>query len=158
MSGIAGKVTVFAEEAAATQGCLVVDVEYVKEGIEFYLRVYIEKSEGTLELADCASVSRYLSSLLDVDDVVPGVYRLEVSSPGLTRPLKKASDFERFVGSLVVIKSYQGVAVLDGGKKRREFKGRLVGFKEGVVQVMVEEGELALPLTAISKANLDVEF
>jgi ribosome maturation factor RimP len=160
MSGIAEKVTVFAEEAAATQDCQVVDVEYLKEGSEFYLRVYIEKVESgrALELADCASVSRYLSSLLDVDDVVPGVYRLEVSSPGLTRPLKKASDFERFIGNLVVIKSYQGIAVLDGGKKSREFRGRLVGFKEGVVQVMVEEGELALPLTAISKANLDVEF
>ncbi|MBF0358716.1 MAG: ribosome maturation factor RimP [Magnetococcales bacterium] len=160
MSGIAEKVTVFADEAAAAQNCQVVDVEYLKEGSEFFLRVYIEKDnpELALELDDCAAVSRYLSSLLDVEDVVPGVYRLEVSSPGLTRSLKKASDFERFIGSLVVIKSYQKVAVLDGGKKRREFRGRLVGFKEGVVQVMVEEGELILPLAAISKANLDVEF
>ncbi len=89
MSSIADKVTIFAQEAAATQECALVDVEYLKEGQEFFLRVYIEKSEGKLEIDDCAGVSRYLASLLDVEDVVPNEYRLEVSSPGLTRPLKK---------------------------------------------------------------------
>jgi ribosome maturation factor RimP len=158
MSGIAGKVILFAEDAAATQGCEVVDVEYVKEGPEFFLRVYIEKTEGDLELADCASVSRYLSSLLDVEDVVPGVYRLEVSSPGLTRPLKKEGDFDRFAGRLVIIKTYKGIAVQSGGEESRLFKGKLLGLKDGTVRVMVDDGELSLPLTAISKANLDVEF
>jgi ribosome maturation factor RimP len=158
MSGIAGKVTPFAQEAAATQGCELVDVEYVKEGREFALQVAIEKIEGTLEITDCAVVSRYLSGLLDVEDIVPGVYRLEVSSPGLTRPLKKEADYDRFAGRLVVVKTYQGVSIQDGGEKRRLFKGKLLGLKEGEVQILVEEGELSLPLAAISKANLDVDF
>ena len=158
MSSIADKVRVFAQEAATTQECVIVDVEYLKEGQEFFLRVYIEKTQGKLELEDCAKVSRYLASLLDVEDVVPNEYRLEVSSPGLTRPLKKESDYERFAGSLVVIKTYSGLSVKDGGTKSRLFKGELLGFKDGIVRVMVEEGEVSLPLAAISKANLDIEF
>jgi ribosome maturation factor RimP len=158
MSGVAEKVAPFADESAATNGCEVVDVEYVKEGQEFALRVYIEKISGKLELDDCASVSRYLSGLLDVEDVVPGVYRLEVSSPGLTRPLKKESDFDRFTGRKVVVKTYQGVAVQGGGEKSRLFKGMLLGLKDGEVRIQVEDGEVALPMTAISKANLDMEF
>ncbi|MBF0455187.1 MAG: ribosome maturation factor RimP [Magnetococcales bacterium] len=158
MSAIAEKVTPFAEEAAATEGCELVDVEYVKEGQSFFLRVFIEKRETGLELADCASVSRYLSGLLDVEDVVPGIYRLEVSSPGLTRPLKKEADFDRFAGKQVVVKTYQGVALTEGGKKKRLFKGELLGMREGSVRILLKEGEISLPLNAISKANLDIDF
>ncbi len=158
MSQVAVKVTVFAEEAAAIEGCEVVDVEYVKEGREFVLRVYLEKSSGALELDDCAKVSRHLSALLDVEDVVPGAYRLEVSSPGLTRPLKKEADFERFAGRLAVIKTFQDVVVGDGGKKRRLIKGRLLGLKKGRIHIETDDGAVLLPMAAISKANLDVEF
>lgn len=158
MSGIAEKVLPFAQEAAATEGCDVVDVEYVKEGRDFFLRVYIEKISGALELENCAAVSRYLSGLLDVEDVVPGVYRLELSSPGLTRPLKKEGDYERFAGSLVVVKTYQAIAYQDGGKKSRQFAGRLLGIADGDVKIALADGEVVLPFASISKANLDVEF
>ncbi|MBF0447355.1 MAG: ribosome maturation factor RimP [Magnetococcales bacterium] len=158
MSEIAEKITPFAQEAAETVGCGVVDVEYVKEGQEFFLRVYIEKTEGNLDLDECAAVSRYLSGLLDVEDCVPGVYRLEVSSPGLTRPLKKEADYIRFVGHLVAVKTYMSLKDLDGKDKGRLFKGKLLGLNDGQVRIMTEQGEIVVPLSGISKANLDVEF
>lgn len=158
MSDVAGRVTPWAVESAAAHGCALVDVVYEKEGQTFVLRVTVEKEAGRLELDDCAAVSRTLSSFLDVEDVVPGLYRLEVSSPGLDRPLKKTEDFERFTGQSVVIRSYQPLPVPGTGEKSRLFRGTLLGLKEGQVDVELSTGIVSIPLSSVSKANLDVVF
>ena len=82
------------------------DVEYVKEGSDYYLRVYADK-EGGITINDCEIVNRALGDLLDKDDYIDDAYILEVSSPGLTRPLKKENDFKRSIGKLVEIKTFK---------------------------------------------------
>ncbi len=128
-----------------------VDVEYVKEQHGWVLRVFLDKPGG-IDLQDCQSVSEVLSDILDQEDPIPGPYSLEVSSPGLERPLKKESDFERFSGRLVNIRTYSAV------EGRKNFQGTLLGLAEGQVQVEVDGTVYAIPLDLISKARLAVEF
>ena len=101
----------------------IVDIEYVKEAGEYYLRVYLDK-EGGIFLSDCELVSRELSEILDQKDPIKDNYFLEVSSPGLDRPLKKDKDFERYKGRDVEIKLYKP---MNGSK---QFEGELVGLTE----------------------------
>lgn len=109
-----------------------VDVEWVKEGSLRYLRAYIDK-EGGITIDDCEYVSRALSDLLDREDFIPENYILEVSSPGLDRPLKKDKDFERSIGKEVEIKLYKKS---DIGK---EFVGRLLSYDKDSVNVDIED-------------------
>lgn len=109
-------------------------------------------------LDDCAEFSRELSMVLDVEDVVPGNYTLEVSSPGLDRPLKKQSDYARFAGRLIKIRTYQPF-LDDSGNKRKTFLGRLDGLVDGVVKMTLTEGQTAsIPLDRVAKANLEFEL
>ena len=111
-----------------------VDVEYVKEAGNFYLRVYVDK-EGGITINDCELVSRALSDLLDEYDFIPDAYILEVSSPGLGRPLKKEKDFARSIGKEVEIKLYQQI------NKQKEYRGFLVSYdKESIVLELEEIG------------------
>jgi ribosome maturation factor RimP len=115
------------------------------------LRVYIDHADG-IDVDDCADVSHQISGVLDVEDPIQGNYTLEVSSPGLDRPLFSKRDFERFAGRRVSIKLR--VKLQD----RRRFEGLLQGMREGHV-VLVEEGvEISLPLDQIEKARLVPEF
>lgn len=109
-----------------------VDVEYVKEGADFYLRVYADK-EGGIDINDCVLISRALEQKLDEEDKIDTAYILEVSSPGLTRPLKKDKDFLRSIGKLVDVKLYKAI---DGCK---EFTGYLKQFEDGKVTFTVNE-------------------
>src|SRR3990172_2011345 len=102
------------------------------------LRVYIDKVGG-VSVDDCARISRQISAQFDVDDPIPGSYTLEVSSPGLDRPLVSDADFERFAGQRVRLSTY---APIDG---RRNFQGRLIGLREGVVHMALDEKEVAIP-------------
>ncbi len=97
-----------------------VDLEYTREGTDWFLRVFIDK-EGGVMLDDCAEVSREVSALLEVEDIVKTAYRLEVSSPGLDRPLKKPADYQRFVGSLVKVKTYEQLDPDGRGNSRKTF-------------------------------------
>jgi ribosome maturation factor RimP len=128
-----------------------VDVEYGKEGPDWILRVFIDK-EGGVSLDDCEKVSRRLSSSLDDVDPIPGSYSLEVSSPGLERPLTRDAHFERFAGRLVRIKTY---APYQG---RKSWEGRLLGLKDGTVLVEVENEVVKIPRDQVAKANLAIEF
>ena len=101
----------------------IVDIEYVKEAGQFYLRIYLEK-EGGISLDDCADVSRELNPILDEKDPIKDNYFLEVCSPGLDRPLKKDKDFERYAGRDVEVKLYKP---LNGTK---QLEGELVGLTE----------------------------
>ena len=111
------------------------------------LRVYIDREAG-ITADDCQKVSRQISSVLDVEDPISGQYTLEVSSPGLDRPLFAAKDFTRFAGGQVKLEL---TVPLDG---RKRFKGTLLGMREEVVLVQVEDTELELPLVNIKFARL----
>jgi ribosome maturation factor RimP len=116
------------------------------------LRLYIDK-EGGVTLDDCAAVSRQVSYKLDADDPIAQRYVLEVSSPGLDRPLHSARDFERFAGRQIRLST---IAPLQG---RRNFVGRLVGLIEGMVRLVLEDGhEVAVPKDLVDKARLEPDY
>lgn len=109
-----------------------IDVEYVKEGINWYLRVFVDK-EGGITIDDCELISRALETKLDEKDPISNHYILEVSSPGLDRPLKKEKDFERNLDKLVEVKLYKAV------DNTKEFTGILKSFDKETVTIEVEE-------------------
>ncbi len=111
-----------------------VDVEYVKEGGSWYLRAYIDKPGG-ITVDDCEVVNRALGDLLDQDDFIEDSYILEISSPGLGRPLKKERDFERSLGEEVEIRTYRMV------NKQKEFRGILKAYDKDTVTIEMEDGE-----------------
>jgi len=134
-----------------------VEVEFKRTGREAVLRLFIDK-EGGVMLDDCADLSRELSLLLDVEDFIPCEYNLEVSSPGLDRPLKTPADYDRFVGRLVKVRTYEQFPD-DDGNKRKTFLGRLEGLKSGVVVLTLTEGQTAsIPLERVAKANLEFDY
>ncbi len=109
-------------------------------------------SQGGVTVSDCATVSREASALLDVDDPIDGAYVLEVSSPGLDRPLARPKDFERYRGQRVRLRT---VAPVDG---RRNFAGVLQGMEGGMVVLDGEEGAMAVPFAALKRAHVDSRF
>ncbi len=111
-----------------------VDVEYVKEAGNWYLRVYVDK-EGGITVDDCEIVSRALSDKLDEKDFIEEAYILEVSSPGLGRPLKKDKDFDRSIGKEVELKLYRAI------EKQKDFSGILVSYNEETVNIEIEDGK-----------------
>ena len=134
-------------------GLELIDVEYVKEGAEWYLRLFLDKEgEDGVDLDDCELISRKLSDLLETADPITQAYRLEVSSPGIERPLKRTKDFQRFKGEKVQIKTFSDVA----GKK--QFIGILGETTEDTVMIEVEDVPIGIPRKKISKANLVWEF
>ena len=128
-----------------------VGIEYISQGRNSVLRIYIDKENG-ISVDDCSAVSHQVSGVLDVEDPIKGMYQLEVSSPGLDRPLFDESHYERYSGQQVKV---QLTAPLDG---RRKFQGVLLGLKEGKVAVNVDGNEYLLPFASIDKANLIPEF
>lgn len=133
------------------EGLSLVDIEYTRERSGWVLRVLIDRKEG-ITLDDCARVSREFGQLLDVEDIMPTSYRLEVSSPGLDRPLKKEEDFVKYSGRRVRIKTKDQVS------GRRNFKGALLDCTEGKIMVKVDGSEVfTIPLSSILKANLEVD-
>ncbi|MDU0458690.1 MAG: ribosome maturation factor RimP [Geobacteraceae bacterium] len=140
-----------------SMGLELVDIEFGKVGRDAVLRLFIDK-EGGVMLDDCADVSRELSMILDVEDVITCNYTLEVSSPGLDRPLKKPSDYERFSGRLIKVRTYEPLQD-DRGNKRKTFLGKLEGLFDGVIRMTLTEGQSAsIPLDRVAKANLEFEL
>ena len=140
---LAEKITPVVEES----GYELVDVEYKKEGKNWYLRIFIDKANG-ITLDDCQIVSRRLDELLDEWDIIPNAYFLEVSSPGLERPLKKPTDYQRFTGKKVKIKTNETIS------DRKNFVGEIMGIDDGVVIIQVEGQEKHIPFNKISSAKL----
>lgn len=116
-------------------GFELVDVEYVKEGSTWYLRTYIDKPGG-ISIDDCEKVSRRLSDILDEKDYIDDTYIMEVSSPGLGRPLKKEKDFRRSLGREVEVRTYRMT------DKRKEFTGILRSYDAGTVTIQMEDETL----------------
>ena len=159
MSDIVSQVRSIANRVAASYGLEIFDVSFRREGPGMVLRVQIDRpgpaatAEESVSVADCANVSRDLSAILDVDDVVAAAYTLEVSSPGLDRPLTRSDDYERFPGRFAKLVLREAV---DGQKY---FKGRLGGVDDGHVLIDGEDRRThRVPLDIIARANLEVEF
>ena len=151
------KVTELTAELAAPaiveQGCTLWDVEYVKEAGTWYLRVLLDK-EGGVDILDCEAISRKLDVLLDEADPIEGSYTLEVGSAGAERSLKRPGDFEKYIGSPVLVKLYQKV----NGMK--EFAGTLAAYDEasGDVTITVGATEHTFAKKDVALVRLRVEF
>lgn len=129
-----------------------VDVEYVKEAGEYYLRIFVDK-EGGISLNECEVVSRALSEILDVKDPIKDNYYLEVSSPGLDRPLKKDKDFVRYQGRDVEIKLYKP---LNGSK---QLEGELIGLTEDKnIKVIIDKEEVEFNKKDVALIRLAIKF
>ena len=134
------------------EGFELVDVEYVKEGADWYLRVYIDK-DGGITVNDCEKISRAFNEILDREDYIDDAYIFEVSSPGLLRPLKKDKDYQRNLGKLLEVKLF---APLNGVK---EFEAELKSYdKESATLVMDDDTEVTVKRSEISLIRPAIEF
>lgn len=145
------KVTAWLEPQMDSYGYELVDVEYVREGQNWYLRIYIDK-EGGVGVDDCEVVSRLLDKWLDEEDFIPDSYVLEVSSPGLGRPLKKEKDYVRNRGKSVEIRLYKA----EDGEK--EFEGLLTAWDAENVTIDTGEGERTFARKNIALIRQAIDF
>ena len=141
----------FAEPVGKEHGCSLWDVEYVREGADWFLRLYIDK-DGGVDINDCEAVSRAVDPILDEKDPIPDSYHFEVCSAGLERVLKRPGDFERFMGSAVLVKLYRPK---DGQK---EFVGKLTGYEDGNVSIEVGTDTVSFEKSEVALVRLYVEF
>lgn len=139
------------EPIAAENGVSVYDVEYVKEGGDFYLRAYIDKPEG-VNIQDCENVSRRLSDELDREDFIADAYILEVSSPGLGRTLKKDKHLQKALGQQVEIKLFRPI------EKCRDFAGILKDFDGDTITIQSEDRPVAFQRADIAVIRLAIDF
>lgn len=141
----------------ATNGFELYDVEFVKEGRDYFLRVQIDKlpnesGEQYISTDDCELVSRYLSDILDAEDPIEQNYYLEVSSPGMDRELKKDKDFEKYAGQSVDVKLYQKI------DNQKEITATLVSKDDDYLNLENNGVEIKIPMKDIAKVNLTVIF
>ena len=147
---IVDRVRAIADPIISDEGMELVDVEYRRESKGWVLRLYLDK-DGGVTLDDCTRISQEVGRSLDVEDFIQIPYTLEVSSPGLTRPLKTEKDFMKYRNSLIKVKT------LDPIQNRRQFKGRLLGVSANQIEMEAEGGIFQIPLSNVVKANLEVE-
>ncbi len=153
------KLRAIAERVAGSYGLEIFDVQYRREAGGMVLRVLLDRSgpsarpEDSVSVDDCARVSRDLSAMLDVEDIVPTAYTLEVSSPGLDRPLRHTGDYRRFSGRRAKLVMREAI---DG---QRFFKGTLGGIEGNDVLIDGDDGRRhRVPIEVITRANLEVDF
>jgi len=151
MSSIAEQVQNLLTGSVQIEGCELVHFEYLPRGKGSLLRIYIDKPEG-INLDDCTRISKHVSVLLDVENLIPHNYVLEVTSLGIERPLFTESDYQRFTGETVQLVTKQKI------EKRRNFSGLIHSFSEGVLSLECEEETYQIPFTQIRKANLVHRF
>jgi ribosome maturation factor RimP len=134
-----------------SQGFELVDIEYVKEGSNWFLRIFVDK-EGGIDIDDCGRISEHVSEQLDKNDPITDAYFLEVSSPGAERPLKKPEDVRKAVGKHVYITTYEPIS---GAK---EFEGLLLSFDGENAVVAVGKKEHSIPYSKVASARLAIVF
>jgi len=148
---IVDQVRSLAEPILSVEGMDLVEIQYRREANGWVLRLTIDK-EGGVTLDDCSRVNQEVGRILDVEDFIPTRYHLEVSSPGLDRPLKGEKDFVKHQNRLIKVKTFEPI------DQRRQFKGKLLGLVENQIHLEIDGGILRIPLSNISKANLEIEF
>ena len=148
------KITLTAEKITKENELELVDVQFNKEGGVWFLRVYIDKHEGSVDTEDCAKVNSKISKYLDELDPIEQQYFLEVSSPGIERPLKKPEDFSRFQGHLVRVNTYSKI------NGRKVFVGKLEGLENDVLRLIDEDTEelVELPYDSVANVKLSIKF
>lgn len=144
-------VSEISEELLESLGYELVDVEYQKEFGDYYLRIYIYSEDGVF-VDDCEKISRQLSSEIDEKDPIPGAYYLEVSSPGLDRPISTDKDLKRNLNKKVEIKLYKPL------NNRKNLEGILTDFSDDDIKIKENEEELVIPRNLISLMRLAIEF
>lgn len=140
-----------AQPVVEAHGCSLWDVEYVREGDQRFLRLYLDK-EGGVDINDCEAVSRAVDPLLDEADPIPDSYHFEVCSAGLERALKRPGDFERFMGSNVTVKLYRPYNGL------KEIPAVLTGYDDGKVTVTMGKETITFEKSQVALVRLRVEF
>jgi ribosome maturation factor RimP len=148
---IVDRVHRIADPIVIHRGMELLEVEYRREARGWVLRLYIDK-EGGITLDDCSQISHEVGRGLDVEDFILTPYTLEVSSPGLARPLMSERDFIKYRNRTIKLRT------IDPINHRRRFKGRLLGCSNSQIELEVEEGVVQIPLAQIAKANLEIEF
>jgi len=148
---IIDRVQIIANPILSNEGMELVDIEYRREAKGWVLRLYIDR-EGGVTLDDCTRVSQDVGRGLDVEDFISTPYTLEISSPGLNRPLKKEEDFIKYRNRLIKVKTFSPM------ENRRRFKGKLLGVSGNRVEIETEEGVFQIPLSNVAKANLEIEL
>ena len=148
---ITEQVEAFAKPIVEEKGCQLWDVEYVREGSEYFLRLYIDK-EGGVDINDCEAISRAVDPVLDEKDPIQESYHFEVCSAGLERALKRPGDFERFMGSPIMVKLYRPYNGL------KEIPGILRGYEEGRVTVESGKQTVTFEKSQVARVRLRVEF
>ena len=148
---ITEKVTQMALPVVEAHGCQLWDVEYVREGSEYFLRLYLDK-DGGVDINDCEAISRAMDPILDEEDPIPESYHFEVCSAGLERPLKRPSDFERFRGEPIMVKLYRPRNGL------KEIPGILRGYENGCVTMEAGKETITFEKSEIALVRLRVEF
>lgn len=155
MTALPGRVEEEIEKIVSSEGLELVHIEYRKQGRGWLLRIDIDK-EGGVMLADCEGVSHQVSAFLDVEDVVPAEYELQVSSPGLDRKFYKESDYQKFIGRLVRVKTskpIRGLHVIVG--RLKEFDGKQIVVTDPQVK---RDPDYVVPLADIKETRLEVEI
>ena len=148
---VTDKVAQFARPVVEQFGCSLWDVEYVREGSEYFLRLYIDK-EGGVDITDCEAISRAVDPILDEKDPIKESYHFEVCSAGLERALKRPSDFERFMGSAITVKLYRPRNGL------KEIPCVLTGYEDGKVTVTAGKETITFEKSEVALVRLRVEF
>ena len=141
----------FAEPVVNAHGCELWDVEYVREGSEYFLRIYLDKETG-VDINDCEAISRALDPILDEKDPIQGSYHFEVCSAGLERTLKRPADFQRFMGSAITVKLYRPRNGL------KEIPCVLTGYEDGKVTVQSGKETITFEKSEVALVRLRVEF
>ena len=141
----------FARPIVDQHGCELWDVEYVREGSEYFLRLYLDK-EGGVDINDCEAVSRAVDPILDEKDPIPGSYHFEVCSAGLERALKRPGDFQRFMGSPITVKLYRPRNGL------KEIPCVLKGYDDGKITVEAGKETITFEKSEVALVRLRVEF
>jgi ribosome maturation factor RimP len=147
---IVDRVRAVANPILSDEGMELVDIEYRRESKGWILRLTLDK-EGGVTLDDCSRVSHEVGRSLDVEDFIQNPYTLEVSSPGLTRPLRTEKDFMKYSHRLIKVKT------VDPIENRRQFKGRLLGVSENRIEIESDGGIFQIPLSNVAKANLEFD-
>jgi ribosome maturation factor RimP len=148
---IMDRIQAIADPILSDEGMELVEIEYRRETRGWVLRLFIDK-EGGVTVDDCTLISQEVGRSLDVEDFILTPYTLEVSSPGLTRPLKNEKDFTKYRNHLIKVKTVNPI------ENRRQFRGKLLEIFENRIEIEMDEGVVQIPLSNVAKANLEIEF
>ncbi len=144
---LVGEIWNLLEPVIAAQGMEILEIEYRRESAGWVLRIFLDSVRG-ISVEDCAEVSRIVGDLLDVADVIRPSYHLEVSSPGIDRPLRRLEHFQKYIGDIIEVRTISAI------QNRRNFKGELKGASSEGIVIACETGSYLIPMSLIERARL----